>query len=98
MNQFKLNNAYSSLKTSYILLNKELSTMEEKKEHLNQRVKELESTISSISQRTITKEEMKEMINEGLTPIINILIGKETINAETQTDKDIVTIEQNKLH
>ena len=48
----------------------------------------LESTISSIDQRTITKEEMKDMIKEGLAPITNILMGKETetVNAETQTE------------
>ena len=58
--------------------------MEEKNEHLKQRVKELEIN----NHRTITKEEMKEMIKEGLTPITNILIGKdkETVNAETQVE------------
>ena len=45
-------------------------------------MKELEAS-------NLTKEEMKEMIKEGLIPITNILIGKETetVNAETQTDR-----------
>jgi hypothetical protein len=63
--------------------------MKEENNDLNQKVKKLKLTISSILQRTITKEEMKKMINEGLIPIINLLIGKETVNVETQTDKDI---------
>ena len=88
MNDFKLNEAYSSLKESYLILKNELSTVKEKNEQLKQRVKELETTISSITQHTLTKEEMKEMIKEGLTPITNVLIGQETtkVNAETQTD------------
>ena len=81
MKQFKLNETYSSLKKSCLKLSKELSAMKEKNEQLKQRIKELESN-------NITKEEMKEMIKEGLTPITNVLIGKETetVNAETQTD------------
>ena len=81
MKQFKLNETYSSLKKSCLKLSKELSAMKENNEQLKQRIKELESN-------NITKEEMKEMIKEGLTPITNVLIGKETeiVNAETQTD------------
>ena len=50
-----------------------------------------------MDQRTITKEEMKEMIKEGLTPITNILLGKETekVNAEIQTDDNAKTKIQN---
>ena len=51
-----------------MILFKELSAMKEKNERLNQRVKELET----INQRTITKEEIKEMIKEGLTPNTSI--------------------------
>ena len=77
INQFKLNQTYSSLKKYCLLLNKELSTMKEKNEYLSQRVKELETTLSSVVQHTITKEEMKEMIKEGVAPIVNVLIGTE---------------------
>ena len=54
----------SQLKLSCIILNKELSTVKEKNSCLNEKINELKSTISSILQRTITKEEMKEMIKE----------------------------------
>ena len=83
MNDFKLNETYSSLKESYSILKKELSTVKEKNEQLKQRIKELERT-------NLTKKEMKEMIKEGLTPIVDVLIGKEreTVDAETQTDKE----------
>ena len=62
--------------------------MKEKNKSLNQKVEELQSTISSILQRTITKEEMKEMIKEGLTPINNIEWGKEkeTVNTEKHAE------------
>ena len=76
MNDFKFNENYSSLKTSYLILNKELSLTKEKNEHLHRRVKELQSIISSISQHIITKEEMKEMIKEGLAAITNVLTKK----------------------
>ena len=93
LNEFKLNENYSNLKDSCKVLYKELSTMREKNESLKQKVNELESTLSSIGQRTITKEEMKDMIKEGLTPIVDVLIGKETetVDAETQTEDIINT-------
>ena len=69
----------SQLKLSCIILNKELSTVKDKNDCLNKKINELESTISSILQRTITKEEMKEMIQEGLAPIIDILLEKKTL-------------------
>ena len=83
LNNLKLNKTYSSLKESYLILSKELSTVKEKNEQLKQRIKELERT-------NLTKKEMKEMIKEGLTPIVDVLIGKEreTVDAETQTDKE----------
>ena len=82
MNEYKLNETYSSLEKSYLILSKELSAMKEMNEQLKQRLKELETN-------NITKEEMKEIIKEGLTPIINVLVGKEreTVNVETQTDE-----------
>ena len=82
MNEYKLNETYSSLEKSYLILSKELSAMKEMNEQLKQRVKELETN-------NITKEEMKEMLKEGLTPITNVLLGKqkETVNVETQTDE-----------
>ena len=57
--------------------------LKEKNEQLKQRIKELETK----NQCTLTK---KEMIKEGLTPIVDVLIGKEIekVNAETQTDKE----------
>ena len=84
MNELKLNDTYSHLKMSYVILNKELSTMKEKNEQLNQQVKKLQSTISSILQRTITKEEMKQMIKEGLTSINNVQGGKERVIVNTE--------------
>ena len=45
--------------------------MKKKNEWLKQRVKELETN----NQRTLTKQEMKEILKEGLTPITNVLIG-----------------------
>ena len=99
LNKFTLNETYSSFKLSYLLLTQELSIMKEKNTHLNQRVKELESTISSITQRTITKHEMKEMIKESISPITNILIGKEkeTINTQEQTDDVIINQKKSKI-
>ena len=89
MNELKINDTYSCLKDSYLILNKELSLMREKNEYLNQQVKDLQSTISSILERTITKEEMKQMIKEGVTPINNVQVEKEKkiVGAETQTEK-----------
>ena len=64
--------------------------MKQKNEHLNHRVRELESTISSISQRTITKEEMNEMIKEELLPTLKSIekeityISKQTIEEENK--------------
>ena len=49
MNEVNLNDTYSSLKMSYLILNNELSSMKEKNERLNQRVKELETFKSSIA-------------------------------------------------
>ena len=69
----------SQLKLSCIILNKELSTVKEKNYCLNKKINELESTISSILQRTITKDEMKEMIKEEIAPIIDILLAKNTL-------------------
>ena len=62
--------------------------MREKNDYLKQKVSELKSTIFSIGHCTITKEEMKDMLKERLTPITNILIGKvtETVHVETQTE------------
>ena len=99
LNKFTLNETYSSFKLSYLLLTQELSIMKEKNTHLNQRVKELESTISSITQRTITKHEMKEIIKESISPITNILIGKEkeTINTQEQTDDVIINQKKSKI-
>ena len=77
MNEFQLNEIYSPLKESCKILNKKLSTMKEMNSFLNNKVNELELIISSISQRTITKEEMKEMLRKELTLITNILIGKD---------------------
>ena len=76
INEFKLNETYSFLKESCLILCKELFTTKEKNERLNQRVKKLQSIISSISQHIITKEEMKEMIKEGLAAITNVLTKK----------------------
>jgi hypothetical protein len=89
MNELKINDTYSCLKDSYLILNKELSFMREKNEYHNQQVKDLQSTISSILERTITKEEMKQMIKEGVTPINNVQVEKEKeiVGAETQTEK-----------
>ena len=74
MKLIKFNKIHSSLQMSCLILDKELSTVKEKNDYLNQKVKELESTISSILQRTITKEEMKEMIKEGLSTINDMFI------------------------
>ena len=93
--QLKLNKIYSSLKEPNLILSKQLSAIKEKNEQLKQRVKELETN----NQCTLTKEEMKEMLKEGLTSITNVLIGTETekVNVETQTDKDIAIQEEKKV-
>ena len=88
MNKFKLNKTYSYLKSSCEILNKELSTMKEKNNHLKQKVVELELTMSSLLQRTITKEEMKEMIKEGLSSMTNKFNRKEKEITHTQTQTD----------
>ena len=62
MNKLTFNKTYSYLKDSCLILNKELLRMKEKNQSLNQKVEDLKSTISSILQRTVTKEEMKEII------------------------------------
>ena len=94
MDELQFNDIYSSLNKSSQIIIKVLSTMKEKNESFNQKVKELESTISSILQRTITKEEMKEMIKEGLTPIVDILLGKEIrtekVSTVTQTENELI--------
>ena len=74
------------------ILCKGISTIKEKNYSLNQKVNELESTISSIGQCSITKAEMKEIIKKGIAHIINILIGKdkEMVDAETQIDNVII--------
>ena len=84
--EFKFNETYSSLKKSCSILYKELSKMKEKNKHLKQRLEELELNLSLINKRTITKEEMKEMLKEGLASITNVPIGKEEVNAEKRTD------------
>ena len=78
MNELKLNDTYFSLKMSYIILNKELSSIKKKNDSLNQQAKELQTIISLTLQRSVTKEEMKEIINEGLSSINAILTIKET--------------------
>ena len=90
--EFQFNENYSTLKEYCAILCKELSTMKEKNYYLNQKVNELELTISSLGQYSVTKAEMKEIIKEGIAPIINILIGKdkEMVDAETQIDNVII--------
>ena len=88
MNQLNFNESYSYFKTSYIRLNKELSTMKEKNAYLNHKVNELELMIPSILQRTVTKDEMKEMIKEGISPIIDILTNKTRKITDVQIQKD----------
>ena len=55
--------------------------------------------MKELETNNITKEEMKEMLKEGLTPITNVLLGKEkeTVNVETQADKDIEIQEKKKV-
>ena len=86
MNEFKINETYSSMKNYCKILYKELSTMKAKNDSLNQKVKELESNISSILQCTVTKEEMREIIKEGISPIIKILNEKELTSNQKQID------------
>ena len=61
INEFNFNETYSSWKDSCKFLTKEMSSMKEKNDFLNQKVKDLESLIFSVIQRTLTKEEMKTM-------------------------------------
>ena len=76
----------------------ELLTIKERNDYLNQKVNVLETTISSIFQRTITKEEMEEIIEEGLTPINNILLGKtDTPLFQTKTDDIIIERQERKI-
>ena len=80
MKQFKLNKTYFSLKESNLILAKELSALKEKNGQLKQKVKKLK-------ENNLTKEEMKEMIKNRLTPITNVLIGKETVTVNAETHK-----------
>ena len=65
--------------------------MEEKNDYLILKTNKLESTILSVIQRIVTKEEIKEIIKEGVSPIVNVLIGKEKerIHTQTQTHKAV---------
>ena len=92
-NYFKFTKECSFLKECCEILSKKLSTMQEKNKYLNQKVNQFESTIFSILQRTITKKEMKEIIKEGIIPITNILMGKETEMIHVGTQKG--NVEQN---
>ena len=76
MDESNCNDIYSSLKDAFVIQNKESFTIKEKNLYLNQRVKELESTVFLILQCTVKKEEMKEMIKEGLSPIVDKLLGE----------------------
>ena len=51
-------------------------------------------TVLTSKCHTVTKEEMKGMIKEGSSPIINILIGKEKEMTHTQTQTDNEVIKQ----
>ena len=65
-------------------LDKELSSLKEKTETLTQKLKDLESSFSSLFQRTITKDEMKDLLHDGITPIINILLSSNLFTVPTQ--------------
>ena len=99
MNDFNIKENYSYLKGSWKLMYNELSAMKEKNDYLTHKIKELETFISSISQRIVTKEEMKDLIKDGLTPITNILLGKEKEmnHTQAQTDSSNLTIEEDKV-
>ena len=103
MDEINYSEIHSYLNMYCLKLNKELSTMKEKNNYLEQKVKELESNIISIIQHTVTKKEMKEMITEGLSPIINILMGKakekekETTHVQTQTKNVIIGPKKDKI-
>ena len=96
MNELQFIKTYSYLKKSYMLLYKELSMIKEKNEHLNKRVKELETTISSIGQHTMTKEEMKQIIKEGIGPVIN-MIQKRIKKVEHEDTLNFSSIHNNVL-
>ena len=86
LDHLQLTKSYSFLKMSCLILNKELLLMKEKNDYLNHRVNELEL------KGTITKEEMREMIKEELSPITNVLIGKEQEITDTQIQTENVLI------
>ena len=90
MNELNFNETFSYLKISCLMLNKELSIMKEKNSYLNQKLNELISIISSINQRIITKEEMKEIIKEGLSVFTPTPTGKVITNTQTQVNDEII--------
>ena len=97
-NNLKLNKTYSSLKIPSLIQNKEQSELKQENDYIHQKLDKLESTISSLIQHTVTKEEMKEMIKEGLSPIIDILFlgrDKETTTTE-KTQKSNVIVKEKK--
>ena len=99
-NQLKLNKTYSSLKIPHLIQNKEQHVLKQENDYLHQKLDKLESTISLLIQRTVTKEEMKEMIKEGLSPVIDILFqGKDklTFDIEKTQNNSVITEEKKEV-
>ena len=91
-NELMLKDSYSYLQVYSHFLNKKTSTLLEKNDYLSLKLDKLESIILLILQRTVTKIEMKEIIKEELSPIIDMFIGKERdlINSQIQTEPIIM--------
>ena len=64
-------------------LDKELSSLKEKTETLSQKLKDLECSLTSLFHRTIPKDEMKDLLHDSLTPIINILLSSNLFTPPT---------------
>ena len=71
-NVSNLSEICSYLKKSWLILLKELTLMKKKNDALSKQVQELETTMFYIFDRTITKEDMKEIMGEKLLASSNI--------------------------
>ena len=78
---------FDHLKMSYLIQGRELLKIKRENEQLHQKLSSYESLVSSITQNTITKQEMKDILKEELLPVMSILQGQET--EMTQTKKEI---------
>ena len=81
---------YDYLKTSFLIQCKELFKLKKENEQLHRQLYSFNSLTTSLTQNTISKYEMKglikDIIQEGLSPIISILHGQETEITQTKRE------------